>query len=166
MHQVAKVATLAIVLAFGVRPVYAQVNQTTPQMAAINAVIGFRLAFESDSTAFDGCSVSRATGLTPQQVADGLLPGFRDWFVSTAVPCGATQANRQQDKRVLVDSVVVSGSTARVFVSVRRGEMSHMEEYLLTNPTPGVTWGVDRAILSHASREYFSRPGTGPGFRP
>jgi hypothetical protein len=169
MHQIATAAALAIsALVLSARTgLKAQSGEhASPEVAAINAVIGYRLSWINDSTTFDACSVYRVAG-SPQQVASGLLPGFRDWFLASAKPCGQGAApDPRREVRVLVDSLSLTESTGRVYVTVRRGEQTHNEEYYLVNPTPGLTWAVDRVVLSGAIRNYWVRPGTGPGARP
>ncbi|HET7229807.1 MAG TPA: hypothetical protein VFJ16_07390 [Longimicrobium sp.] len=141
-------------------------GRATPQVAAINAVIGYRLYWISDSTAFDACSVYRAAG-SQQRVVDGLAPGIRDWFMASAKPCGdAAAGDPRRESRVLVDSLAVSGAVASVYLTVRRGERTHREEYRLMNPTPGLTWAVDRVVLSGAVRNYYVRPGARPASHP
>lgn len=166
MHQVAKAGALAIT-ALGLSAVHvsAQGSTATPKVAALNAVLDYRFNWMRDTTAFDACSVYRVVG-SPEQVASGLLPAFRERFAASARPCddGAT-VDPRREMRVLVDSLSLTDTTARVYLTVRRGEQTVQEEYQLVNPTP-LRWGVDRIVLSGNIRNYYLRPGTGPGTRP
>lgn len=149
---------LTILIAGGEAELNAQVGTATPRGAALNAVIGYRLEVIGDSTAFDACSVYHR--IEPQeQVASGLLPGFRDWFVASTKPCvEGVRVDRRRETRVLVDSLALAESTGRVWVTVRRGEQTHREEYWLVNPIRGLVWGVTRVVLSGVTRTYWVRP--------
>jgi hypothetical protein len=142
----------------------AQTNRpVSSQIEAINAMISVRRSWLNDSTVIDACSVYRVAG-TPQQVAAGLLPGFRDWFLASAKPCeNAPKVDPRYEKRVLVDSLALTDSTGQLYVTVRRGEETHREEYHLVRPTPRSTdWAVRRVVISHMSRSYWVPPGRIP----
>ncbi len=156
--KTAAIALAALALDAGAE-LSAQVGNATPQVAALNAVVGYRLTWIGDSTPFDGCSVFRRIG-SREQVTSGVLPGFRAWFTGSLRPCVEGEpVDRRRETLVRVDSLALSDSAGRVWVTVRRGEQTHREEYWLKNPTPGLSWAVDRVVLSGASRTYFVRPG-------
>jgi hypothetical protein len=166
MHQVVRAASLAIV-ALALSACVALNAQSTRhdwrQVAAIDEMIGFRLNWINDSTTIDTCSVYRVAG-APEQVASGLSAAFRGWFLASAKPCDTGQEiDRRYEKRVLVDSLAVSDSTGQIYVTVRRGEQTHTEEYHLVRPTPRSTdWAVRRVVFSHMSRSYWVPPGRIP----
>ncbi|HSU14817.1 hypothetical protein [Longimicrobium sp.] len=137
----------------------AQAGGAASKVAALNAVIGYRANWLRDSTKFDACSVYRTVG-SPEQVSAGLLPAFRDLLVARAAPCDTPETvDPRREVRVLVDSVNLAGPNRRVYLTVRRGEETHREEYQLVNPD---AWAVDRVVLSGAVRFYYARPGAGP----
>ena len=168
MHQIARVALAIAVLVLGTRAdLSAQTSgPTTPKMSAINALIDFRLHWINDSTTFDACSVYRAAGASPQRVADELFPGIRDWFTASAKPCSDASVDPNRDIRVIVDSLSLSDSTGRAYITVRRGEQTHEEEYYLVNRVRGLNWAVDRVVLSGAIRNYWVRQRSGTSTAP
>jgi len=138
------------------RGVAAQADRSSPRLDAVNAVIEFRMNWMRDTTKFDACSVYRAVG-SQQEVASGLLPAFRNVLLARSTPCDQPEnIDPRHEVRVLVDSLVLSDTTGRAFLTVRRGEQRHQEEYELGNPRAG--WTVKRAILSGATRFYYVRP--------
>jgi hypothetical protein len=166
MHQVKRLAAAALVaLALSAcAGLNAQSNRHgSRQVAAIDEMIAFRLNWINDSTTIDACSVYRVAG-PPEQVASGLSPAFRQWFLSSAKPCeGAPEVDKRYEKRVLVDSLALSDSTGQLYVTVRRGEETHREEYHLVRPTRRSTsWAVDRVVISHMTRSYWVPPGRIP----
>ncbi|HET7460697.1 MAG TPA: hypothetical protein VFJ82_05600 [Longimicrobium sp.] len=160
MYQVVGAAALAAAILLAPSGARSQDRAVTRRVAALNAVIDYRLNWMNDSTTFDACSVYRTVG-PPQQVAAGLLLAFRGWFTATAQPCASTPVDRNRERRVLVDSLTVTDSTARVYVTVRRGEQTHNEAYDLFRPGSD-TWAVRQVVLSRAIRNYWIRRGASP----
>lgn len=158
MHQIARVVAAAALTLSATAGLNAQDSRPTPQISALNAVIGYRLNWIGDSTAFDACSVYRR--IAPrEQVTSGLSSGVRSWFTASASPCiEGARVDRRRETRVLVDSLALSDSTGRVWMTVRRGEKTHREEYWLVSPSPGRSWAVDRVVFSGATRTYWVRP--------
>jgi hypothetical protein len=138
----------------------AQDGRPPSRVSAINAVIDYRLNWMGDSTRFDACSVYRAAG-SAQDVETELLPAFRGFVGARGAPCEAPETvDPRREVRVLVDSMNLSGPEGQVYLTVRRGEQTHEEEYQLVHPPQ---WAVRRVVLFHAIRVYYARPGTGPG---
>ncbi|HEX8243709.1 MAG TPA: hypothetical protein VF541_09440 [Longimicrobium sp.] len=153
-------AMLAVGLGLAARAqLPAQGGRPAPQVAALNAVIDYRLNWMGDSTRFDACSVYRAAG-SREAVDAGLRAAFRGSIATRPAPCGAPEStDPRREVRVLVDSMNLSGAEGRVYLTVRRGEQTHEEEYQLAHPPE---WAVHRVVLSNAVRVYYARPG-GPG---
>lgn len=160
MHPIAGAVMLAAVLLVAPARAGAQGHAVPRPVAALNAVIDYRLNWMNDSTTFDACSVYR-TVAPPEQVASGLLVAFRGWFTRSAQPCSPAPVDRNRERRVLLDSLTVADSTARVYLTVRRGEQTHNETYALFRPGSD-TWAVREVVLSRAIRNYWIRRGTPP----
>ena len=162
MHQV-KTSVIAAALAlgaasFGGGRLAAQAAAHTGPVGALNAVLAYRVSWMDDSTHFDACSVYRAAG-SQQDVASGLLPPLRNLVAAPAGGCDAPMAmDRNREVRVVVDSMSLSPTSGRVFLTVRRGELTHREEYELVDPS---WWAVRRVVLSDATRTYFAPPASG-----
>jgi hypothetical protein len=162
MHPMNRNVLIAAAFAIFAAPALlrGQEGRATPTVAALNAVIDYRVNWIRDSTTFDACSVYRTIG-SPEQVSAGLLAAFRSRLSTPTSPCGSRETlDPRREMRVLVDSVNAFGSTGRVVVTVRQGEQTHREEYWLVNPTPGETWAVDRVVLYGAIRTYYRAPAT------
>ncbi|HEX6749447.1 MAG TPA: hypothetical protein VF092_19280 [Longimicrobium sp.] len=155
-------AAAATVLAASTLP--AQAASATPQVAALNTVMDFRLNWVGDSTKFDACSVYRSVR-RPASFPEGLLPAFRVALDRTGQPCveNASAADPRNTVRVRVDSVSVGETAATVNLTVRKGELTYVEEYHLVSTTGGTSWGLNDVKVHRATRTYFVRPGMGPG---
>lgn len=120
----------------------------SPALRAVDAAIAYRLAWLGDSTRFDACSVYDVTG-RPRGFPAGLTSSTRLLGrASEACPHGRVSPSAQQAPRVvIVDTVVVSDETARVSLTVRRGEYTHRERFEMRMRAASGTWGVDRVTL-------------------
>jgi hypothetical protein len=130
----------------------------SPEVAAVNTVLDFRLNWVGDDTPFNACSVHKATGKAAS-FPDGLLPPLIRGLDRTADPCGSRTGGvpGAWSSQVLVDSIAVRGETATVYLTVRKGEMTYREEYALVNPSAN-RWGMREVRTYGAVREYRSRP--------
>lgn len=156
MHQVltrgARLAPLALLMMAG--DAAAQDGRT--KIAAANEAIAFRVNWIGDATPFDACSVYRATG-QPATFPEGISPPLRRVLdPSGNSPCaghpppGVPGAWRPH---VALDSVMIAGDTASVFVTVRKGEISYFERYTLVAATIG-GWSAREVRIWGAMREY------------
>jgi hypothetical protein len=130
------------------------------KLAAANAVIGFRVNWMGDATPFNSCSVFQAAE-RPADFPEGISPPLRRVLDRSESPCEnrAPQIPGRWTPEVAVDSVVVSGDTATVFATVRKGEMSYFEEYSVVRGQPG-QWSTREVRIWGALREYPIRPST------
>lgn len=133
----------------------------SPEVAAINAVMDWRLNWMGDPTPFNACTVYMAAGEW-KDFPSGIRPGLIRGLDRTSAPCDGRTPERAGAWRpaVAVDSVVVQGERATVYVTVRKGELSYHETYSLVNPSPS-GWGVSEVRTWGGLREYPVRPTPG-----
>jgi hypothetical protein len=155
----------AVLLALAAFAVEARAQSASPELAAVNTVLDWRLNWSGDVTPFNACAIYEAAG-RPENFPVGIQPGLIRGLDRTSEPCsGRDPAQSGAWRReVLVDSIVVNGASATVYVTVSKGEMSYHECYLLVNPSPRV-WGLAEVRSWGALREYPARPPAPPGSR-
>jgi hypothetical protein len=137
----------------------AAVAQPAPrELAAVNAVMDFRLNWVGDATPFNACSIYTIAG-RPSDFPAGLLPGLVRGLDRADHPCDGRTPGVPGARvpEVLVDSVRVLGETARVFTTIHRGEVSYCEDYSLVHAGAG-RWAVAEVRTYGALREYPVRP--------
>lgn len=158
MHQTLTRGALMAVLGLGTAAAGAAGQSAGHEMAAVNAVLDFRLNWMRDATPFNACSVYVATG-RPANFPAGILPPLARGLDRPSAACEgrAPATPGAWTPQVLVDSIALRGETAAVFLTVRRGEISYHEEYSLVNPT-ATRWGVHEIRTYGALREYPARP--------
>ncbi|HEX6037968.1 hypothetical protein [Longimicrobium sp.] len=120
------------------RPSPAAAQNADEVARAISTVMDHRATYMADALPFDGCTVQRAMEGAAGYAAR-LVPHVRAMIDDPAAPCPRTPP--QGRRTVLVDSVQLAADTARVYLTVLRGELVHRENYVL-NPRPGVYMGV------------------------
>ncbi len=166
MHEVLTTfcARLALVGLAAVLAPEAAAQGSTTSLAAVNEVIGFRVNWMGDATPFNSCSIYESAG-SPADFPEGISPPLRRVLDRTERPCEIRppQVPGAWTPGVTVDSVAVSGDTAAVFVTVRKGEISYHEEYSLVSGLPG-QWSTREVRIWGALREYPSLP-SHPGNR-
>ncbi len=125
-----------------------------PELAAISTAMDFRVHWTGDATPFHACSVFMAAGQPPAFPA-GLPPRLASALdrEGTERPCEGRSRRPERtasDRVVLVDSVVVLGDSALVFLEIRKGELRYREDHAVMNlPSGGWirevrTWGAVR----------------------
>jgi hypothetical protein len=160
MHQVlTRRARLALVgLAAVVASEAGAQQRGETLIAATNEVIGFRVNWMGDATPFNACSIYQAAK-RPADFPEGISPPLRRALDRTEQPCD----NRSPGvpgawiPAVTADSVIISGDTAAVFVTVRKGEIAYHEEYTLVSGRTG-RWSTREVRVWGAMREYPLRP--------
>lgn len=160
MHSVLTRGAGLALLALASFAVEARCQSTSPELAAVNTVLDWRLNWLGDATPFNACAVYEAAG-RPANFPAGIQPGLVRGLDRTSDPCaGRVPAQPGALRReVVVDSIVVNGQSATVYVTVSKGEMSYHECYSLVNPSPQL-WGLAEVRSSGALREYPARPPT------
>lgn len=132
MHEIGRwLIALAVASALWAAPAPAQ--QTTTRTAVLGAVMGYRLHWIGDSTAFDACRVFRVAG-EPADFPAGIMQPLRVLLDQPVDPCRRTTSSTAPRNRVVVDSLSAGDSLAHVFLTVRRGERVHRENYILRTP--------------------------------
>jgi hypothetical protein len=128
------------------------------EIAAVNTVLDFRLNWVGDATPFNACSVYTLTG-RPADFPAGILTPLARGLDRTGPPCERRAPNvaGAWTPEVLVDSISVHDTTATVYLTVRKGEISYFEVYSLVNPS-ATRWGLNEVRTWGAVREYPSRP--------
>ncbi|HEU0013962.1 MAG TPA: hypothetical protein VFQ45_09780 [Longimicrobium sp.] len=109
-------------------------------LAAVVEAMSFRQSVRGDSIPFDACHVYEKTG-RPAMLVSRVPPGLRnllDRQVDDPCSLPAPSAHARFKYVVRVDSVVVTDSTALVYLYIRRGEWSYSETYdLVVRPGDG-----------------------------
>lgn len=135
-------------------------SAASPELAAVNTVLDWRLNWLGDNTSFNACTIYEAVG-RPANFPAGVLPGLIRGLDRTSAPCeGRAQAAGASQREVTVDSVTLRGDSATVFVTVRKGEIRYYEAYMLVHPSPQ-RWALQEVRSWGALREYPVRPTTG-----
>lgn len=135
MHQAARwirlIAAGALLWGF---PAQAQAGSATRATTVIGAVMEYRLNWIGDSTTFDACRAFRVAG-EPADFPAGIRATVRRLLDERGDPCrrhgAARGADASKQRIVLVDSLVQRDSMAYVFLTVRRGEKTHRENYIM-----------------------------------
>jgi hypothetical protein len=158
MHQVLKRGVRLVIVSLVTITMDAACQTVTRETAAVNTVLDFRLNWMGDATPFNACSVYAATGRRTDFPA-GILPPLVRGLDRTTAPCEGRNPGipGAWTPEILVDSVAVHGETAKVYVTVRKGEISYFEEYSLVNPS-ATRWGMNEVRTWGAMREYPVRP--------
>ena len=94
---------------------------------AISTVMNHRFTWLADSLPFDVCSVRGALG-GGDGFASHIIEPVRGLLGDAAASC---PRDGRSDRTVLVDSLRFSDTTARVYLTVLRGELVHRESYTL-----------------------------------
>jgi hypothetical protein len=133
-------------------------QNSAARMAAVNGVIGFRVNWMGDAMPFDACSIYQVAE-RPADFPEGISPPLRRALDRTERPCEnrAPGIPGAWTPAVTVDSMAISGDTAAVFATVRKGEISYHEEYTLVRGLPG-RWSTREVRIWGALREYPIRP--------
>lgn len=121
------------------------------RVAALTAVVDYRLHWVGDSTRFDVCSV--------QSMLAGNVGGELPDLVQGLLTEGCNAQAPGPESSVHVDSMTLSGdSLARVYLTVRKGEHRYFEDYAVYTPCRGgrVGWVRDIRIWGIV-REYRRR---------
>jgi hypothetical protein len=151
VHEVARwircVAAGALLWGF---PAQAQGGSPTRATTVIGAVIEYRLNWLGDSTKFDACRAFRVAG-EPADFPAGIRSQAHRLLDERDDPCRRHSASRQteENKRriVLVDSLIQRDSMTYVFLTVRRGEKTHRENYTMRVAPAGGFAGVKSVTL-------------------
>lgn len=154
---------LALVGLAAVVAAEAAAQSSETRIAAANEVIGFRVNWMGDATPFDACSIYQAAE-RPAGFPEGISPPLRRALDRTENPCETRSPGvpGAWTPHVSVDSMVISGDTAAVFVTVRKGEISYYEDYSLVSTLPG-QWSTCEVRVRGAMREYPVRPSPSGG---
>jgi hypothetical protein len=135
-------------------------RQEASAVSAVDAVIGYRRGFMGDTLRIDACSLFEAVGRPadfPAGISPGNLPALDR---GDARPCKGSRApGLRLPYRVYVDSLTVSDSVARVYLTVARGEASYRETFTLPRVRDG--WGVREARIWGGMRIVPPPPGRG-----
>lgn len=128
------------------------------KLAAVNEVVAFRVNWMTDSTPFNACSIYEAAD-RPADFPAGISEPLRQVLDCGAAPCESRSGGvpGAWNPEVVVDSVVVRGEAAAVFVTVRKGEISYFEQYSLVSGAGG-RWSTQEVRIWGAMREYPARP--------
>ncbi|HEU0013865.1 MAG TPA: hypothetical protein VFQ45_09280 [Longimicrobium sp.] len=135
---------LAVLALLTAAPAAAQERPPTREEAAVNAVISHRVQWLRDDTPFHACRVFEALG-RPADFPAGILPAHRRLLTRTQDPCAPPAPGAPPADVVLLDTLLVQDSTARVSLTVRAGERVHREQYRLVNPGRG-SWGLESVL--------------------
>ena len=126
--------------------------------SAVNAIIDYRVQWLGDSTRISACSLARALG-EPPGFPQQIRPPFRPLLDRQTNPCaGPSTVDERWPKEVRLDSLVLGDSVGHAYVTVRRGEQTHREDYLLRANPRGQRWFVREMRMWGAGREYRERP--------
>lgn len=106
----------------------ARAQSTADTARAVSTVMDHRRTYMADTLPFDACSVQRVVG-GGEQFVSRLTPQVRGTLDDPRSPC--PRPARQGRSAAVVDSVRFSGETARVYLTVLRGELIHREDYTL-----------------------------------
>lgn len=134
------------------------------KVAAVNAVVDYRVVWMQDTTAFDACTVFVAMG-RPANFPSVLAPQARRVVASAAGdPCseGKALAGQRPSRIVRVDSVALGDTIGTVVLTVRKGENRVLETYRLRPRSSGSEWGVRDVTLWGALRVYERPSGAAP----
>jgi hypothetical protein len=114
--------------------VQAQGGSPTLATSVIGAVMEYRLEWIGDSTKFDACRAFRVAG-EPADFPAGIRTPVQRLLDERANPCrqhGVSLGTDAYNQRiVLVDSLIQRDSMTYVFLTVRRGEKTHRENYTM-----------------------------------
>jgi hypothetical protein len=130
------------------------------KIGAANAAMSFRVNWMGDSTLFNACSVYQAAD-RPANFPEGISPPLqRVLDRGGAPPCEGRSPGvpGAWTPQVVVDSVVIAGDSAAVFATVRKGEISYFEQYMLVAGENG-RWSAREVRIWGAMREYPVPPG-------
>ncbi len=150
-------ACLGVAAALCGSAVTAQTVSSPARVAAVNAVIDYRVSWMEDVTPFDACRVYEAMG-TPGDFAGALTRPARRVVAADPNPCvGVSRAAPRLPARIVrVDSVALGDTTAIVYATVWKGEKRILETYALRRNPGGAFWGIRSvtqwgALRVHAS---------------
>lgn len=133
-------------------PLGAQTAVSDEAARAIGAVMNYRRYFLDDPLAFDACKVREALGGN----ANTLAVQLRGMLDDVAASC--PRATTRPRNVVLIDSVRLADSVARVYATVIRGELIHREIYSLDPRTSAPMMSVREVRLWGAVQAYPRRP--------
>ncbi len=135
-------------------------------LAAISAVLRFRLSWLEDATPVDLCSLYEQAGRPAQFPGEvpaelrnqlGLLNGLG---AVTAAPVCPPGSDEPVPRLVQFNRVTISDSVAQIRLRVRKGDQSHIEDYSLKSRILGGwdvvevrTWGRLYVMPPRRSRE-------------
>jgi hypothetical protein len=130
-------------------------QQQSGPVEIVSTVIRYRTAWLADSARFDACSVSAWTGGDGLGIANAerVLLGRAD---NDCVRGRVSTVAQLAGHVVVVDSVAITDSIARVRLTVRHGEYTHHETFILVPHVGSVSWGVRDVNLWGAMQS--SRP--------
>jgi hypothetical protein len=158
MHQVltrgARLASLGLL----VMAAESAAQDGGTRIAAANATIAFRVNWMGDATPFNACSIYQAAN-RPANFPEGISPPLQrvlDQRGATPCECLSSGVPGAWTPQVVVDSVVIAGDSAAVFVTVRKGEISYFERYTLVAIESG-GWSAREVRIWGAMREYAVR---------
>lgn len=115
-----------------VAPLMPAAAQASPEAGrAISTVMDYRRSWLDDSTRFDACKVQQAMN-GARDFASHIIEPVRGLLDDPTAPCPRPPRNpREYRAVVLVDSLRLADTTARVYLTVLRGEFRHREVYAL-----------------------------------
>lgn len=157
-------AFLGLATAFSAGDAASQLTANARRVAAVNAVVDYRVVWMQDTTAFDACTVFVAMG-RPASFPAVLTPQARRVVASvTGDPCseGKALAGQRRSRIVRVDSVALGDTVGTVVLTVRKGENRVLETYRLRPRSSGSEWGVRDVTLWGALRVYERPSGAAP----
>jgi hypothetical protein len=117
------------------------------------------MTYLADPLPFDGCSVQRALG-GATEYALLLVSHVRGMVDDASSPC--PRPARQGRSVVLVDSVRFEPDTARVYVTVLRGELIHRENYALNPERSSAAYMGVREVRSWGHTQAYPGRGRAP----
>lgn len=146
---------LAVVFSFLAYPrsLQAQEPGASTRLAAVEAVIDYRLSFLNDSSRYDMCTLSRALGATGDKLA--LYPTYAALLDSTTA-CIPGKRTSTRMAPIGIDSIGLTQGTGSVRIAVYHGEYSHLERYTLRRN--GDRWTVIGVCLTAGSYADLRRP--------
>jgi hypothetical protein len=153
------VALLGIATLVSAGSAATQSTNDAAKIAAVNAVLEYRVVWMEDLTPFDACEVYVAMG-RPLDFPGVLTRQARRVVQPEGDPCSVAPSGtaRRPSRLVRVDSVVLGDTLGIVRLAVQKGEKRILETYRLRPRTGGSAWGVRDVTLWGALRVYFSSP--------
>jgi hypothetical protein len=124
----------------------AQESTVNARLAAVEAVMDYRLSFLNDSSRYDVCALSRALGAAPQTV--GLNSAFLA-LLDITTQCTDPGHMKTSSAPVGVDSIRLTKEEGSVRLLIHHGEYSHVERFTLKRI--GDLWAVTGACLTGGS---------------